>query len=318
MDIEQYPEFEKEIADIEQRLFSLKQSGDTTSENITAEIDRLEKKQLKVMEAVYSNLTPWQKVQVARHQNRPHCIDYINMLIQDFQMLSGDRLFAEDAAIVCGMGRFRSHSVVVIGTEKGHDIATRLKHNFGMAKPEGYRKAVRMMQLANRFNLPIISFVDTAGAYPGIEGEERGQAQAIAASIEESFKLKVPFISVIIGEGGSGGAIALATANKVLMLEHAIYSVISPEGCASILWRDGSKASDAAQALSLTAQDLKKLKVIDGIIPEGIGGAHRNRIEVIKTTGDMINSCLEDLLKLPPDQIKLDRETKFLNMTRKK
>ena len=268
------------------------------------------------MEETYAKLTPWQKVCVARHANRPHSIDYINALIDNFMPMAGDKLFGDDEAIIGGLGFFKGQSVMIIGHEKGHDLESRIRHGFGMAKPEGYRKAKRLMELANHFGLPIISLVDTAGAFPGIEGEERGQAEAIAACIMEGFKLEVPYISVIIGEGGSGGAIAIATANRILMLEHSIYSVISPEGCASILWRDGAAVKKAATALRLTAQDLYKFGVVDEIIAEPLGGAHRFREETINRAGDVIWKHLAELKKMTPEELAKDRENKFLAMSR--
>lgn len=316
--MENYLDFEAEIRTVENKMENLRRGIDHVNEgvNLSDELDRLEKKLARLYKQIYSNLTAWQKTQVARHQDRPHCLDYIHFLIQDFQILAGDRLFGEDEAFVCGLGRFRGKSVMVIGQEKGHDIDTRLKHNFGMAKPEGYRKAVRLMKLAERFNIPIITFVDTAGAFPGVEGEERGQAAAIAEGIDTCFSVGVPLISVVIGEGGSGGAIAIATANRILMLEHSIYSVISPEGCASILWRDATLAEPAAQALCLTAQDLQKLNLIDDIISEPFGGAHRHREEVINAVGDAIYRHLAELSNLSAEQLKKDRSDKFLAMTR--
>lgn len=317
MEQEQYLEFEKPIAELESKIEGLRRlSATEDGVNIAEEIARLQKKVEKQAEQLYSKLTPWQKTQVARHPDRPHCLDYINALITDFELLAGDRLFGEDEAIVGGIGRFQGYSVVVIGQEKGHDIETRLKHSFGMAKPEGYRKAIRLMKLADRFGLPIITFVDTAGAFPGLEGEERGQAEAIASCIDTCFGVRVPVISVVIGEGGSGGAIAIATANRILMLENSIYSVISPEGCAGILWRDGQQAQKAADALHLTAQDLKTLKVIDEIVPEAEGAAHRAPAETIASVGDAIFKHLSELIKLDRDKIKQDRADKFMKMTR--
>ena len=317
MEQEQYLDFEKPIAELESKIEGLRHLGSTEDGiSIAEEISRLQKKVEKLVNQLYAKLTPWQKTQVARHPDRPHCLDYINGLITDFTLLAGDRLFAEDAAIVGGIGRFQGHTVIVIGQEKGHDIETRLKHSFGMAKPEGYRKAIRLMKMADRFNLPVITFVDTAGAFPGIEGEERGQAEAIASCISECFAVHVPVISCVIGEGGSGGAIALATANRILMLSNAIYSVISPEGCASILWRDGSQAQKAAEALHLTANDLKEMGVIDEIIPEPTGGAHRAKTEMISRVGDAIYKHLSELIKMDRDRIQRDREEKFLKMTR--
>ena len=255
-------EFEKGISDLENKIESLKRLSEDDGINISDEVVKLQTKLDKQIKSIYSKLSPWDKALVARHPSRPHCLDYVTSLIEDFTPLAGDRAFADDEAMISGMGRFRGQSVVVLGQEKGSDIETRIKHNFGMAKPEGYRKAQRLMDLANKFKMPIISFVDTSGAYPGVEAEARGQAEAIAKSIEKCLEVEVPIISIIIGEGGSGGAIAIAAANKVIMLEHSIYSVISPEGCASILWRAGDKAKTAAEALKFTAQDLKELKLI--------------------------------------------------------
>ena len=269
-------DFEKKINEIEEKIKMLNTLAKDSDVDIGKELNRLQLKLEKQIKQSYANLTPWQRVQIARHPERPQCLDYIKGLIEDFVPLSGDRLFADDATMIGGIGRFKGISVVVLGQEKGRDLETRVKYNFGMAKPEGYRKAQRLMSLADKFNLPVICFVDTDGAYPGIESEARGQAEAIASSIQKCLQIKVPLISVVIGMGGSGGAIAIAAANRVLMLENSIYSVISPEGCASILWRSGDKARDAAEALKLTAQDLKALNVIDEIIPEPEGGAHRD------------------------------------------
>lgn len=317
MEQEQYLEFEKPIAELESKIEGLRHLSSTEDGvSIAEEISRLQKKVAKQIDQLYAKLTPWQKTQVARHPNRPHCLDYIHSLITDFVPLAGDRLFAEDEAIVGGIGRFQGYAVMVIGQEKGHDIETRLKHSFGMAKPEGYRKARRLMRLADRFGMPIITFVDTAGAFPGLEGEERGQAEAIASCIDQSFAVKVPIVCCVIGEGGSGGAIAIATANRILMLENSIYSVISPEGCASILWRDGTQAKKAAEALHLTAADLKELGVIDEIIPEPAGGAHRAKEEAVAAVGDAIFKHLKDLLKMDREKVRQDREDKFLKMTR--
>jgi acetyl-CoA carboxylase carboxyl transferase subunit alpha len=312
----QFLEFEKPIAELEGKIAELRHLSDGDGVNIAEEVTRLENKVEKDLKATYAKLTPWQKTQVARHPDRPHCLDYINALVADFMPLAGDRAYSEDHAIVGGLGRFRGRSVMVIGQEKGKDMDTRLKHNFGMARPEGYRKAKRLMEMANRFNVPVITFVDTAGAYPGVGAEERGQAEAIARSIETCLNLRVPLVCIVIGEGGSGGAIALATGNVVMMLEHSIYSVISPEGCASILWRDGDQAKTAAEALRLTAQDLDKLGVIDGIIPEPIGGAHRNRADTFKAVSDAIADKLEPLLKLEGGQLRARRREKFLAMGR--
>jgi acetyl-CoA carboxylase carboxyl transferase subunit alpha len=265
---------------------------------------------------LFRKLDPWQKTQVARHPDRPHFKDYVSELIEDFQPLAGDRGFADDHAIQCGMGRFRGKSVMILGHEKGNDTQSRLHHNFGMARPEGYRKSVRIMQLAERYNLPLITLVDTAGAYPGIGAEERGQAEAIARSTEACLNLKVPMISVIIGEGGSGGAIAIAAANRVFMLEHSIYSVISPEGAASILWRDATRAKEAATNMKITAQDLERLGIIDGVIPEPVGGAHRGREAVLKSAGDVIEQALGDLSEKSGDDLQRERREKFLAIGR--
>ncbi len=282
--------------------------------NIADEVARLSSKADSQLRGIYAKLTPWQKTQVARHAERPKAAGVIAALIEDFIPLAGDRAFADDAAIVGGMGKFRGHPVLVIGTEKGTDTETRIKHNFGMAKPEGYRKAKRLMELAGRFNLPILTFVDTSGAFPGIEAEARGQAEAIARGIEACLDAPVPLIATIIGEGGSGGAIALAAGNAVLMYEHAIYSVISPEGCASILWRDSAQAPVAAEAMRITAQDLKKLGLIDEIVPEPLGGAHRAPETALATLGDAVEKALKPLLGLPPEALKAKRRDKFLAM----
>jgi acetyl-CoA carboxylase carboxyl transferase subunit alpha len=288
-----YLDFEKPVADLEGKIIELKKLAENgESVDVGEEIARLEKRSREALRDVYRTLTPWQKAQVARHPDRPHCLDYVGRLLTDFTPLAGDRSFGEDHAIVCGFGRFRGEPLAVIGQEKGDDTKSRLKHNFGMAKPEGYRKAVRFMELADRFRVPVLSLVDTAGAYPGINAEERGQAEAIARSTSACLALKVPSMSVIIGEGGSGGAIAIATANRVYMLEHAIYSVISPEGAASILWHDSTRAKDAATNMKITAQDLLDLKIIDGIIAEPLGGAHRGVDATIAATGDLIARTL--------------------------
>jgi acetyl-CoA carboxylase carboxyl transferase subunit alpha len=282
--------------------------------SLTEEVTKLQQKAHQALVDTYSKLTPWQKTQVARHPQRPHALAYIQALIEDFTPLAGDRLFAEDQAIVGGLGRFRGRSVVVIGHEKGHDTEGRIRHNFGMAKPEGYRKARRLMDLADHFQIPVITLVDTAGAYPGVDAEARGQAEAIARSIDAGLNLRVPFVATIIGEGGSGGAIALATANKVMMLEHAIYSVISPEGCASILWRSGENAKDAAEQLRLTAQDLLKLGVIDTEVPEPLGGAHRDQPQIFQSLGNAIESALIDLSGFEGGALRARRREKFLEM----
>lgn len=312
-----YLDFEAPLAELEGKIAELRTlaSGDKTM-SISEEVKGLEKKAAKLLTDLYGNLDPWQKAQVARHPERPHALDYIGQLITEFTPMAGDRKFAEDFAVVGGMGRFRGQPVMVIGQEKGNDTTSRLKRNFGMARPEGYRKAVRLMETADRFSLPVISFVDTAGAYPGIDAEERGQAEAIARSTDCCLGLGVPTVSVVIGEGGSGGAIAIATANTVLMLEHAIYSVISPEGAASILWRDAARAKDAAAAMKITAQDLKRLGVIDEIVPEPRGGAHRAAAEAIVSTGDVIDKALKSYEGLSGDDLRKKRREKFLSIGR--
>ncbi|TWB41835.1 acetyl-CoA carboxylase carboxyltransferase subunit alpha [Nitrospirillum pindoramense] len=310
-------EFEKPIAELEGKIDELRHLSDGGGINIADEVRKLEDKVDKLLRSTYAKLSPAQKVQVARHPNRPHCLDYINALITDFTPLAGDRVFGEDRAIVGGLGRFRGRSVVVIGQEKGHDTDTRIRHNFGSAKPEGYRKAQRLLALASRFNLPVITLVDTAGAYPGVGAEERGQAEAIAKSIETCLRARVPIVSAVIGEGGSGGAIAIATADRVLMLEHSIYSVISPEGCSGILWRSNTNAADAAAALRLTAQDLKELGVIDRIVMEPIGGAHRRREETILALGNAIDDSLESMRGQDGGTLIARRREKYLAMGQK-
>ena len=309
-------DFEKNIFEIESKIESLKYLAQSEDVDISQEVSRLQQKLEKQVKSSYSNLTPWQKSQVARHPQRPHCLDYVNALIEDFTPLCGDRLFADDEAMIGGIGRFKNISVVVLGQEKGHDIESRVKYNFGMAKPEGYRKAQRLMDLADKFNMPVICFVDTSGAFPGVEAEARGQAEAIASSIQKCLQIKAPIVSVVIGEGGSGGAIAIATANRVLMLEHSIYSVISPEGCASILWRSADKVKEATEALKLTAQDLRKLGVIDEIIAEPLGGAHRDPQAAIERVGDSLLKHLKELLPQSGDELKKRRTEKFLRMGR--
>ena len=309
-------EFEKHIAEVEDKIKRLKQLELSDGLNIDAEVTRLSQKLDRLFKQLYSKLTPWQKTLVARHPSRPHCLDYVAGLIEDFEPLCGDRCFGDDMAMVGGIGRFKGRSVIVIGQEKGSDLATRVKYNFGMAKPEGYRKAQRLMGLANKFSLPVIAFIDTSGAFPGVEAEERGQAQAIASGIEHCLNLKVPFVAVVIGEGGSGGAIAIAAANRVLMLEHSIYSVISPEGCASILWRSASKVKEATEALCLTAQDLRRLGVIDEIIAEPAGGAQRHHKEIINRVGDVVERHLKELLAQTGSELKKKRTDKFLKMGR--
>ena len=307
-------EFEKPIAELEGKIEELRHLATGSDLNIADEVARLEAKMDRLLRQTYARLTPWQKVQVARHPDRPHASDFVKSLIADFTPLAGDRAFGEDRAVLGGLGRFRGLSVVVVGQEKGADTESRLKHNFGMARPEGYRKAQRLMRLASRFGLPILSFVDTAGAYPGIDAEARGQAEAIARSIETCLTIEVPLICTIIGEGGSGGAIAIAAGDRVFMLEHAIYSVISPEGCASILWRSAEKAQEAADALKLTAQDLLRLGVIDEVVPEPLGGAHREPQSAIAAAGAAIETALRPLLGLDGAKLREQRREKFLAM----
>jgi acetyl-CoA carboxylase carboxyl transferase subunit alpha len=310
--IRHFLDFERPIAELEGKIEELRHLSTTGELNIADEVGRLQNTANRLLRQTYSRLTPWQKVQVARHPERPHCLDYIGGLIIDFVPLAGDRAFAEDPAIIGGIGRFRGRSVLVLGTEKGADTESRLKRNFGMARPEGYRKARRLMRLADRFGLPVMTFIDTAGAYPGIDAEARGQAEAIAGAIEACLDIKVPLVAAIIGEGGSGGAIALAAGNTVLMLEHAIYSVISPEGCASILWRNGEQAQEAAEALRLTAQDLQKLGVVDRIVPEPLGGAQRAPREAVEQLGQALDEALRLLLPVDGIMLRVQRREKFL------
>lgn len=310
-------EFEKPIAALDARISELKSSAHESGVDIDSEITRLEKKAQHTLQGLYQNLSPWQKTLVARHPERPHFKDIVARLIDDFTPLSGDRKFAEDQAIIGGLGRFCGRSVVVMGHEKGHDTTSRLKHNFGMARPEGYRKAVRLMEMADRFRLPLLTFIDTAGAFPGMDAEERGQAEAIARAIQACLDIRVPLISTIVGEGGSGGAVALAAADRVLMLEHAVYAVISPEGCASILWRTSDMAEDAAQAMNLTAQHLVRLGVIDAIIPEPMGGAHRDPQAAIDHLGEVIEKELAVLEKQDSYELRAARRRKYLQMGRK-
>jgi acetyl-CoA carboxylase carboxyl transferase subunit alpha len=307
-------DFEKPLAELEGKIEELRHLSNGNDINIADEVTRLEAKVDRLLRQTYAKLTPWQKVQLARHPDRPHGSDYIKELITEFTPLAGDRGFGEDRAILGGIGRFRGRSVVVLAHEKGADTETRLKHNFGMAKPEGYRKARRLMALADRFGLSMLTFIDTPGAYPGIDAEARGQAEAIARAIEASLELTVPMIATVIGEGGSGGALALAAGNKVLMLEHAVYSVISPEACASIIWRTAENAQDAAEALKLTAQDLLKLGVIDGVIAEPLGGAHRERVPAITAVGDAIEQALRPLAGMDGPNLRQQRREKFLAM----
>jgi acetyl-CoA carboxylase carboxyl transferase subunit alpha len=309
-------DFEKPIAELEGKIEELRRMSEGDALNIADEIARLTDKADKQLRATYAKLTPWQKTQVARHPQRPKTNDYVRALITDFTPLAGDRAFADDAAIIGGLGRFEGRSVVVLGTEKGADTESRVAHNFGMAKPEGYRKARRLMELAGRFGLPILSFVDTSGAFPGIEAEARGQAEAIARSIEAGLEAPVPFVATVIGEGGSGGAIALATGDAILMLEHAIYSVISPEGCAAILWKDSAQAAAAAEALRLTAEDLKRLALIDTVVPEPMGGAHRAPEEAMAAVRGAIAAALAPLVPLDGATLRSRRRQKFLDMGR--
>lgn len=309
-------DFEKPIAELEGKIEELRHLSDDGEINIAEEVARLQGKADRLLRQSYAKLTAWQKCQVARHPDRPHVSDYISGLVTDFVPLAGDRLYGEDGAVLGGLGRFRGQSVAVLGTEKGWDTNSRVAHNFGMARPEGYRKAQRLMTLADRFGLPVLTLVDTAGAYPGIGAEERGQAEAIARSIEVSLGLTVPVISVIIGEGGSGGAIAIATANRVLMLEHSVYSVISPEGCASILWRSAEQAKEAAEALKLTAQDLLRFRVIDEIVTEPLGGAHRAKRDTINAVGKAIERHLNEVKALDGPAIREQRRAKYLQIGR--
>ncbi len=303
-------DFEKSIAELEGRIAELREGA--TAGDIEPEIAKLQSKSEKMLRDLYARLTPWQKTQVARHPERPHFKDYVAGFVEDFLPLAGDRAFAEDQAIIGGLGRIGGRRCLVIGHEKGDDTASRIRHNFGMAKPEGYRKAIRLMELADRFRLPVVTLVDTPGAFPGIQAEERGQSEAIARSTEACLALRVPLVAVIVGEGGSGGAVALAAANRVLMFEHAVYSVISPEGCASILWRTGDKAPDAAEAMRVTAQDLLKLGIADRIIPEPLGGAHRDRAAAIAALAAAVGTELDTLGKLSGDELRNARREKFL------
>lgn len=309
-----YLDFEKPVAKLEERIAELRAAAEGDEVDIASELKRLEKKSRDLLTSTYASLTPWQKTQVARHPQRPHFRDYVEHAFDDFVPLGGDRHYGEDQAIMGGFARLKGKRVVLIGHEKGHDTETRLRHNFGMGKPEGYRKAIRLMELAGRFGLPVVTLVDTSGAFPGVEAEERGQAEAIARSTEACLALPVPMVATIVGEGGSGGAVALASAERVLMLEHAVYSVISPEGCASILWRTAEKAADAAEAMKVTAQHLKKLKVIDRIVKEPVGGAHRAPEAMARSLGNAIAEELEKLAKHSPDKLKRMREDRFLQI----
>lgn len=309
-------DFEKPIAELQGRIDELRETASDGAIDIDAEVARLQAKSDALLTSTYARLTPWQKTQVARHPDRPHFKHYAAGLFEDFMPLAGDRAFSDDQAILGGFATFRGNRVMVIGHEKGDDTASRLRHNFGMGKPEGYRKAIRLMELADRFGLPVMTLVDTSGAFPGVQAEERGQAEAIARSTETCLKLGVPMIAAVVGEGGSGGAIALAAGNKVLMFEHAVYSVISPEGCASILWRTSDKAADAAEAMKVTAQDLQGLGVIDTIVGEPLGGAHRDPGTAIAALGDAMEQALAGLRGQSPDQLRLGRREKFLAMGR--
>jgi acetyl-CoA carboxylase carboxyl transferase subunit alpha len=307
-----YLDFEKPIAELETRVAELRETASSGAVDIDAEIGRLEAKSNKLLRDTYAKLTPWQKAQVARHPERPHFKDYVAGMAEDFVPLSGDRAFADDPAIIGGLARIDGRRVMLIGHEKGDDTASRLTHNFGMAKPEGYRKAIRLMRLADQFGIPVVTLVDTPGAFPGVQAEERGQAEAIARSTEECLALGVPMIAVIVGEGGSGGAVAIATANRVLMFEHAVYSVISPEGCASILWRTADKAPEAAEAMKITAQDQQALGVIDRIVPEPLGGAQRDPDAAIGSLKGAIVEELDGCSKLGPNELRAQRRSKFL------
>ncbi|MEG3173150.1 acetyl-CoA carboxylase carboxyltransferase subunit alpha [Sphingomonas sp. ZB1N12] len=309
-------DFEKPIAELQGRIDELRDTAAEGSVDLAADIARLQSKSDKLLKDTFARLTPWQKTQVARHPERPHFKDYVAALFDEFVPLAGDRAFGDDQAIIGGFATFRGRKIMVLGHEKGDDTASRLRHNFGMGKPEGYRKAIRLVELADRFGLPIVTLVDTSGAFPGIQAEERGQAEAIARSTEACLNAGVPIVSAIVGEGGSGGAVALAAGNRVLMFEHAVYSVISPEGCASILWRTADKAPEAAEAMRITAQDLKSFGVIDDIVPEPLGGAHRDRAAAIESLADALSSALRDLTSLTPTELRKDRQAKFLKMGR--
>ena len=311
-------DFEKPIAELQGRIDELRETAEGGTVDIGSEIGRLQAKSDKLLKDTFAKLTPWQKTQVARHPDRPHFKDYVAGLFDEFVPLAGDRAFADDQAIIGGFAQFRGRRIMVLGHEKGADTASRLRHNFGMGKPEGYRKAIRLMQLADRFGLPVVTLVDTSGAFPGVQAEERGQAEAIARSTEASLALGVPMVAAVVGEGGSGGAIALASGNRVLMFEHAVYSVISPEGCASILWRTADKAPEAAEAMKVTAQDLKGLGVIDAIVPEPLGGAHRDPATAIASLGSAIEEALSPLVAASADTLRQERRAKFLTMGRAK
>lgn len=312
----QYLDFERPFAELERKIAELKAINGDEGVDVQDEVTRLQEKAAEQLSNTYGKLDAWQKTQVARHVDRPHFSDYCAALVTDFTPLAGDRRFGEDCAIVGGIGRFRGRPAVVIGHEKGTDTESRLQHNFGMARPEGYRKAVRLMDLADQFALPVLTFVDTPGAYPGLGAEERGQAEAIARSTQRCLTLRTPIVAVVTGEGGSGGAVALASANKVLILEHSVYSVISPEGCASILWRDQARAKDAAIAMKISAAELAELKVVDTVIPEPAGGAHRHRDEVVTAVGDALEASLRELSELSPEGLVAQRRQRFLDIGR--
>ena len=309
-----YLDFEKPVAALEARILDLQDTAEEGSVNVDAELAKLRTKADKLLKDTYARLTPWQKAQVARHPERPHLKNFIETAFDDFMPLAGDRAFADDQAIIGGLAWLGKQRVMLIGHEKGDDTESRLKHNFGMGKPEGYRKAIRLMELADRFGIPVVTLVDTSGAFPGVQAEERGQAEAIARSTEKCLALGVPMVAAIVGEGGSGGAVALAAANRVLMFEHAVYAVISPEGCASILWRTGDKAADAAQAMKMTAKDLKKLGVIDRIVEEPVGGAHREAELAMANMARAIGEEVAKLVKLAPKEVRKARHKKFLEM----
>jgi acetyl-CoA carboxylase carboxyl transferase subunit alpha len=307
-----YLDFEKPVAELQARIAELRETADGGEADISVEVSKIAAKADKLLRDTYAKLTPWQKTQVARHPDRPHFRDYVAGMISDFTLLSGDRAFGDDQAILGGLGRIGGRRVMIIGHEKGNDTASRIRHNFGMGRPEGYRKAIRLMELADKFNVPVVTLVDTSGAFPGVQAEERGQAEAIARSTEQCLMLGVPMISAIVGEGGSGGAIALAAGNRVLMFEHAVYAVISPEGCASILWRNGERAADAAEAMKVTASDLYRLKVIDRVVDEPVGGAHRDPKAAIANLKAAIGDELDKLTPMTPDALRADRRAKFL------
>lgn len=309
-----YLEFEKPVAELEQRIAELRSAAEGDDVDITKELARLEKKSTDLLASTYQGLSPWQKTQVARHPSRPHFRDYVEYAFDEFVPLGGDRCFGDDEAILGGFAKLNGRKIVLIGHEKGNDTASRIKHNFGMGKPEGYRKAIRLMELAGRFGLPVVTLVDTSGAFPGVEAEERGQAEAIARSTEACLALPVPMVAAIVGEGGSGGAVALASAERVLMFEHAVYSVISPEGCASILWRTAEKAPDAAEAMKVTAQNLVALGVIDRIVPEPVGGAHRDPRAAAEALSNAIGEELDKLSRYSGDELRLMREERFLRI----